>query len=146
MKRTATAAAAVTLTAAGLAAGFAAPAAAEPAPQLQALGPDLALVPVGDCAGTLHVTTDRLHTPEGDVRVTLTPTGSWGTHPGCTVDAVVSYVSGTAPGGDRQVVAVNNGPASVDLHVGKGLSLVSVGSANPLGMGGGGYTWLDPMN
>ncbi|NLU83238.1 hypothetical protein [Rhodococcus sp. HNM0569] len=138
------AAAATALTAAGLA--FAAtPATAEPAPQLQILGPDLLLAPAGDCYGSLHTRTENLHTPEGDVRMTFTPTGTWGTHPGCTVQAWVGEISGATPVGQRHDVVVDSGPTSIDLRLGKGLSMLTPGSNQPFGMGGGGYTWVDPL-
>lgn len=142
-KRTITAAAAAAAVA-GI--GIAAPATASaaPAPHYASLGDHLVLPPTldGQCSGTLFV--DLQTTPDPDiVDVNFVPTGTYGSVPGCDVQVYAAALSGINPGAP-QYTTVSEGPTTVPLHAGRGLSMVSVAAQQPFGMGGGGCVWLQP--
>lgn len=138
--RTITAGAGAAAVAAGLALSSAGAANAEPVPQLGLLGTDLHLPPVGECHGTLHYVTEDLHTPHGDVRTTFFPTGTWGTSEQCAVDFRVGPIAGPF-----QDVRADDGPVSVDVRLGKGLTMLAIGAVEPFAPNPGAYTWVDPF-
>ena len=136
------------LAAAGAAAGIAtaAPsaAAADPVPHWATLGDHLLLPPTidGHCYGSLFV--DLQTTPDPDVvDVNFVPTGTYGSVPNCDVRVRAAALSGINPGAPHYAT-VAGGPTTIPLRAGRGLSLVTVMAEQPLGMGGGGYLWLQP--
>lgn len=126
--------------------GVAAPAtvSAAPVPHYAPIGDHLLLPPTldGHCYGTLFVDLQTTSNPDV-VDVRFVPTGTYGAAPGCDVHTRLGVVSGINFGGGRDAI-VSGGPTTVPLHVGRGLSAVTVAATQPFGVGGGGYLWLAP--
>lgn len=130
--------------AAGVAAAAPAVASAAPVPHYAALGDHLLLPPTldGRCHGTLFVDLQTTANPDV-IDVNFIPTGTYGAAPACDVHTRLGVISGVNFGGSRDAI-VSGGPTTVPLHVGRGLSAVTVAATQPFGMGGGGYLWLQP--
>lgn len=143
MKRTLATLAAGAAIAAGVSLAAAPAASAAPVPHWASLGDHLLLPPSPDgvCHGTVFA--DLQTSPNPDVvTVNLIPTGTYGSHPQCDVDVRFGVLSGL---GSQSIDAtVSGGPTTVDVHAGRGLSMLTVSGTNPFGMGGGGYVWLQP--
>src|SRR5699024_3120352 len=84
--------------------------------------------------------TEDLHTPHGDVRTTFFPTGTWGTSEQCAVDFRVGPIA--CP---FQDVRADDGPVSVDVRLGKGLTMLAIGAVEPFAPNPGAYTWVAPF-
>ncbi|GAA4824086.1 hypothetical protein [Tomitella cavernea] len=134
-----TAVATATITAIVLAAA-AGTATAAPPPGLALAGTQLTLAPDGACWGNILVGLDQ--TPHsGNLTVTLTPAGTWGT-PGCPADVEVSTISGAGP--QNRLVRVDGGPTSTTFDIGYGFAMVNVDSLAPAGWNAGYHIVMVP--
>lgn len=97
--------------AAGVAVAAAPAASAAPqAPAVGFMGTDVmgtvVPVPSGPCNGTIAVGREVAPGAPDDVRVTLTPTGTYGSVPGCDVPMSIIWINGIAPFNHRVGVTV----------------------------------------
>ncbi|WP_182358445.1 hypothetical protein [Tomitella gaofuii] len=126
-------------TAIGLAAA-AGTATAAPPPGFALVGTQLTLAPDGACRGNILVGLDQ--TPHsGELTVTLTPAGTWGTA-GCAADVQVDTISAAGP--QHRLVHVDGGPASTTVDIGYGFAMVNVDSVDPAGWNAGYHIVMVP--
>lgn len=131
MHRHSTTLAATALAILGVAGGSVGTAAADPTVGLPQLGGDVLLLPRAQCAGAVHISLDDVAGDPSAIRVTATPTGTWGT-PGCGIHLVFADVlPGEAVG-----KWMHHGPVEVTLHPGFGINAVSVVADAPFSVGG----------
>lgn len=118
--------------------------AAPQAPAVGFMGTDVVPVPSGPCNGTIAVGREVVPGAPDEVKVTLTPTGTYGSAPGCDVPMSVIWINGIAPFSHRVGVTVAGGPTSVTIPSGRGLSYISATGAGTVAWPVGHYTWLQP--